>query len=154
MAVLQDPAGAALSIWQPNKHHGLQIIDEVRQRIDELRQRHHGQHDLAGLRELRIHPVIQDLVREHGHQHQHRPVEEHDVAAGLQVQALEPFQPGVGEEVVDEERVELGADAVDAAGPLDHPRRVPVQVVIHQVGAVLQVLPLAQDIGCNAALNC
>src|SRR5262249_1714876 len=44
--------------------------------------------------------------------------------------------------IVDPERVELSADAVDASGSLNHSRGVPMQIVIDQVTAVLEVLTL------------
>ncbi|EEF23129.1 conserved hypothetical protein, partial [Ricinus communis] len=69
---------------------------QARQRIDELRQRHHGQHDLPRARELRVHPVIQDLVSEHGHEHEHGRIDEHDVAARLQVQPVQTLELATG----------------------------------------------------------
>ena len=41
------------------------------------------------------------------------------------------------------------ADAVDAPEPLDDADGIPVDVVVNQIVAVLQVLPLGDAVGCN-----
>ena len=67
----------------------------------------------------------------------------------LEVDVL--VQGDVGPEVHELDLRVGRADAVDAAESLDDPHRVPVDVVVDQVVAVLEVLALADDSRCRSA---
>ena len=65
----------------------------------------------------------------------------------LEVDVL--VQGDVGPEVHELDLRVGRADAVDAAEPLDDPHRVPVDVVVDDVVAVLEVLALADAVGAD-----
>ena len=48
---------------------------------------------------------------------------------------------------MDPQGIEGGADAVDTPGTLHHARGVPVQIVVHEDAAILQVLSLGEHVG-------
>ena len=50
------------------------------------------------------------------------------------------FQPSVGKHVVNPEDIEIGPNAVDSSCSLYHSSWIPVEIVIQQVAAILQVL--------------
>ena len=66
-----------------------------------------------------------------------RPVDAADLCVQALDQTKKPLQAFIREHVVDPERLELASNAIDPAGPLNHSCRIPVEIVVHQVTAIL-----------------
>src|SRR5579884_4028256 len=62
-------------------------------------------------------------------------------------QAKQLFQSIVREHVQHPQGVEAGSDAINAARALHHTGRIPVQIIVDEDTAVLQVLPFRKHIG-------
>src|SRR5438309_11757270 len=82
-----------------------------------------------------------------------KPVDICDLAGQAVHQSKQPIKPTIREHVVNPKNLEICTYSVDPSGTLDHARRVPVQIVIEKVSAILEILSFGQHVGRDEDVN-